>query len=66
MSEFGDDVRALRTQLAETGLEITIDDLLEVLEESLAHQVSRACPTCFSSAFGLCFSCLSEMVRTRP
>jgi hypothetical protein len=66
MSEFGDDVRALRQQLAEAGLEITIDDLLEVLEESLAHQVNRACVTCFSSAFGLCFPCLSEMVRTRP
>lgn len=64
-SEFYSEIKAIRVLLAESGLEITIEDLLDVLEKALDDKAERACPFCDSSMIGLCFSCLKEMVRNR-
>lgn len=66
MSEFSDDIKALRILLAEQGVEVTLERLLEVLESSLSIRVDRDCGNCLSSELGLCIDCLIDLVKEKP
>ena len=61
MNEFSDDVKAMRIIIAEAGYEVTLEDLLDILEAAV--QEERDCVECGTSDVGLCYSCLIEKVR---
>lgn len=63
MSQFGDDIKALRILLAEQGIEVTLDRLLDVLEKNLNTYEDRGCYQCQTADFGLCFQCLLKLVK---
>ena len=64
-NEFRKEIMSLRTTLSEHGLEITLEDLLDVLERALNEKEMRNCPMCLSARLSVCFPCLAEMVRLR-
>lgn len=63
MSEFGDEVKALRIMLAEQGIEVNLEILLDFLEEAMQSRDERECFRCKEAEFGICFSCLKEKIQ---
>jgi hypothetical protein len=68
MSGFYDELKELRTFLAENGVEVTLERLLEVLEDALnereaGQKPERFCPLCQTSNLGLCADCLKDMLQ---
>lgn len=66
MSDFGRDIRAIRHQLAENGHELTVEDTIALIDECLTMKLSITCNACCDSKFGVCFSCLKQIVEGRP
>ena len=66
MSEFSDDIKALRILLAEKGVEVTLERLVEVLHDALERDEQRDCQSCAISDLGLCVDCLIDLVKERP
>lgn len=62
MSEFGDEIKALRILIAEQGIEVTLERLLEILEKALDTRSERDCVECLRADLGLCFECLKKLV----
>jgi hypothetical protein len=65
MSELGKEIKALRIVLAEQGVEVTLERLVEVLEKALKGP-ERACARCMRSPLGLCVDCLMRLVKEKP
>ena len=63
MSEFGDEVKAIRIMLAEQGVEVNLEILLDVLEGAVQSREERECFRCKEAEFGLCFPCLKEKIQ---
>jgi hypothetical protein len=66
MSEFSDDLKAIRILLAEQGIEVTLEKLLDVLEKALNDRKKDEeieCFDCQVAEIGLCFSCLKRKVQ---
>ena len=66
MSEFIDDLKALRILLAEQGTEVTLERLLEVLEIALNDREKGEeikCFDCQTADLGLCYKCLERMAK---
>jgi hypothetical protein len=68
MSEFYDEIKAMRSTLAEVGVEVTPERLLEVLENALndreaGKKPKHFCPACQVSNLGLCADCVKDIIQ---
>lgn len=44
--------------LAERGVEVTLDRLVAILEESMNSEEERECRQCGNAFMGMCYACL--------
>ena len=68
MSDFYRELKELRLLLAENGVEVTLERLLQVLEDALndretGKEPEEFCPQCQVSNLGLCADCLIKILQ---